>query len=86
MSTDMDTCFDCWHKMTTQCENMPYLGLPGVTLLSVNVSRCPNCSEYEVEIPMLDDLNRRLVLAVMNKPGHLDDAEIRFLRAVLGSD
>lgn len=83
MKTDLDTCFNCGHKMTRRREDVPYLGLPGTMLLGVNVSRCPNCGEHEVEIPMLDELNRGLALEVTKKPGRLDGAEIRFLRTVL---
>jgi len=83
MKTQRDTCFNCGHKMTTRRENVPFLGLPGTTLLDVNVSRCPACGDYEVEIPMLDDLNRGLAFEVTKKTGRLDGAEIRFLRKVL---
>jgi len=78
-----DKCFNCGHKMTARRENVPFLGLPGTTLLDVNVSRCPACGDYEVKIPMLDDLNRGLAFEVTKKTGRLNGAEIRFLRKVL---
>ena len=71
MKTDLDTCFNCGHKMSTRREDVPYLGLPGALLLGVNVSRCPNCGEYEVEIPRLDELNRWRALGVTKKPRRL---------------
>jgi putative zinc finger/helix-turn-helix YgiT family protein len=83
MSTKLNTCFNCGHKMTTRRENVPFLGLPDTTLLGVNVSRCPNCGEYEVEIPMLEELHRQLALQVVEKAGRLSGAEIKFLRTVL---
>jgi predicted RNA-binding Zn-ribbon protein involved in translation (DUF1610 family) len=69
MKTDLDTCFSCGHKMTTRREDVPYLGLPGTMLLGVNVSRCPNCGEHEVNIPMpmIDELSRGLALEVTKK-------------------
>jgi putative zinc finger/helix-turn-helix YgiT family protein len=83
MSTKADICFKCGHKMTTRRENVPFLGLPDTTLLGVNVSRCPNCGEHEVEIPMLEELHQGLALQVVEKTGRLSGAEIKFLRTVL---
>lgn len=83
MKTNLDTCLNCGHKMTTRREDVPYLGLPGTMLLGINVSRCSNCGEHEVEIPMPDELNRGLAFEVTKKPGRLDGAEIRFLRTTL---
>ena len=83
MSTKADICFHCGHKMTTRRENVPFLGLPDTTLLGVNVSRCHNCGEHEVEIPMLEELHQGLALQVVEKTGRLSGAEIKFLRTVL---
>jgi len=83
MSTKADICFHCGHKMTTRRENVPFLGLPDTTLLGVNVSRCSNCGEHEVEIPMLEELHQGLALQVVEKAGRLSGAEIKFLRTVL---
>jgi putative zinc finger/helix-turn-helix YgiT family protein len=83
MSPKADICFNCGHKMATRRENVPFLGLPDTTLLGVNVSRCPNCGEHEVEIPMLEELHQGLALQVVEKTGRLSGAEIKFLRTVL---
>ena len=86
MSAHPDTCFNCGHKMRTRRENVPFLGLPGVVLVGVPVSRCPSCGEYEVAIPNIDELHRVLalrVLRVVDESGRLTGAEIKFLRTVL---
>jgi putative zinc finger/helix-turn-helix YgiT family protein len=83
MSTHPDTCFNCGHKMRTRRENVPFLGLPGIVLVGVPVSRCPNCGEYEIAIPNIDELHRVLALRVIEESGRLTGAEIKFLRTVL---
>ena len=80
----MMKCIQCGHAMTTKRENMPYTALPGTVLVGVEVSRCPNCGEYEVAIPAIDELNRVLASAVIRKPARLNGGEIRFLRSYLG--
>lgn len=60
-----------------------FLGLPGVVLVGVPVSRCPSCGEYEVAIPNNDELHRVLALRVVEESGRLTGAEIKFLRTVL---
>jgi putative zinc finger/helix-turn-helix YgiT family protein len=77
-------CMQCGHAMITKRENVPYTALPGTVLVGVEVHRCPNCGEYEVAIPALDELNRVLAAAVVHKPARLSGGEIRFLRAYLG--
>jgi putative zinc finger/helix-turn-helix YgiT family protein len=69
--------------MKTQRENVPFLGLPGVVLVGVPVTRCPNCGEYEVTIPHIDELHRVLALHVVEHSSRLAGAEIKFLRTVL---
>lgn len=54
-----------------------------VVLVGVPVSRCPNCGEYEVTIPNIDELHRVLALRVIEETGRLTGAEIKFLRTVL---
>jgi putative zinc finger/helix-turn-helix YgiT family protein len=72
--------------MTTQRENFQYkaCGLPGVTLLGIEVSRCPACGEYEVAIPQIEDLHKAIAQALIRKTSRFDAAEIRFLRKYLG--
>jgi DNA-binding transcriptional regulator YiaG len=53
-------------------------------LVGVEVSRCPNCGDYEVAIPAVDELNSLLAHAVINRRRRLNGGEIRFLRSHLG--
>ena len=80
------TCLVCGAEMKTGRENFRYdaCGLPGVTLMDVEVSRCPQCGEYEVAIPQIDDLHKAIAQALIRKSSRLDAAEIRYLRKYLG--
>ncbi len=80
------TCLECRGEMTTTRENFKYTasGLPNVTLVNVEVSRCRECGEYEVAIPNIEGLHRTIALAVASKPARLAAEEIRFLRKWLG--
>jgi putative zinc finger/helix-turn-helix YgiT family protein len=80
------TCLVCGAEMKTGWENVRYdaCGLPGVTLMDVEVSRCPQCGEYEVAIPQIDDLHKAIAQAVIRKTSRLDAAEVRYLRKYLG--
>jgi putative zinc finger/helix-turn-helix YgiT family protein len=80
------TCLVCGTEMKTGRENVRYdaCGLPGVVLEDVEVSRCPQCGEYEVAIPQIDDLHKAIAQAVIRKTSRLDAAEIRYLRKYLG--
>ena len=78
-------CLNCGHEMTTGRENVPYdRALPGVTLVDVEVSRCPNCGEHEVAIPNLTGLHQTLANMFVRKSSRLTGAEVRFLRKYLG--
>jgi len=79
-------CLVCGAEMKTGRENFRYdaSGLPGVTLVGVEVSRCPQCGEYEVAIPQIDDLHKAIAQALIRKTSPLDAAEIRYLRKYLG--
>ena len=72
--------------MKTSRENYLYdaCGLPGVTLVGVEVSRCPECGNHEVSIPRIEELHRVIARAVANRPARLDGAEVRYLRKWLG--
>ena len=78
-------CFGCGHGMTTGRENVKYdaCGLPGVTLVDVEVSRCGHCGQYEVAIPRIEELHRVMAAALVRKSARLTPAEIRFLRTTL---
>ncbi len=78
-------CLVCGGRMKTKRENYRYdaVGLPGITLRGVQVSRCAKCGEYEVAIPRIEDLHRAIAQAVISKSERLAPAEIRFLRTQL---
>jgi putative zinc finger/helix-turn-helix YgiT family protein len=80
------TCIMCGAEMTTARENFRYdaCGLPGVTLVGVEVTRCPECGEYEVAIPQIEDLHKAIAQALIRKTSPFDAAEIRYLRKYLG--
>jgi putative zinc finger/helix-turn-helix YgiT family protein len=80
------TCTVCGTPMKTRCENYRYdaVGLPGITLRDVEVSRCPKCGEYEVAIPRIEELHRTIAQALIAKRERLTPSEIRFLRKFLG--
>lgn len=77
-------CIECGSALTTKRENVQYTALPGTVLVGVEVNRCPNCGEYEVSIPAIDELNKMIATDVINKKERLNGAEIRFLRSYLG--
>jgi putative zinc finger/helix-turn-helix YgiT family protein len=79
-------CVECGAEMTTHRENYKYgaCGLPGVTLVGVDVSRCRDCGEVEVAIPNIEGLHRVLAQEVARKRERLTPAEIRYLRKWLG--
>ena len=80
------TCPRCGHAMATGRENVDYdvSGLPGVTLVGVEVGRCSGCGHHEVAIPRIAELHRVMARAVVGKTTRLTAAEIRFLRKSLG--
>lgn len=79
-------CMQCQHEMDTRKEDFEYgdAGLPGITLVDVEVSRCPHCGEYEVAIPNTEELHRVLAFAMASQKARLSGAEVRFLRKYLG--
>jgi putative zinc finger/helix-turn-helix YgiT family protein len=79
-------CDICGAQMKSGRENYRYTacGLDSVTLMNVEVRRCPECGEYEVEIPRFDELHRLIAQTVASKKERLTPQEIRFLRKYLG--
>jgi len=45
--------------------------------MGVEVSRCPQCGEYEVAIPQIEDLHHTIAQALVRKTSPLTAAEIR---------
>jgi putative transcriptional regulator len=80
------TCLNCGSRMKTKLENYRYdaVGVPGITLQGIEVSRCGKCGEFEVGIPRIEDLHRAIAEAVIAKKDRLIPEEIRFLRKHLG--
>ncbi len=79
-------CLQCGNPLRVDRENFLYdaCGLPGVTLLDVEVDRCPSCGAYEVVIPQLEELHALIARLVTRKAGRLTGPEVRFLRKWLG--
>jgi putative zinc finger/helix-turn-helix YgiT family protein len=69
-------------------ENYRYVesGLPAVTLVGVDVRRCPNCGFQSVVIPRIEELHRKLARIIATHVAKLSKVEIRFLRKYLGYD
>lgn len=79
-------CPECGANMKTSRENFRHAApwLPGLTLFDVEVSRCPACGEYEVEIPYLEGLIRAISAELITKPARFAPEEVSFLRKALG--
>jgi putative zinc finger/helix-turn-helix YgiT family protein len=79
-------CDMCGAQMKSGRENYLYdeSGLDSVTLMNVEMRRCPECGEYEVDIPRIDELHRLIAQTVASKESRLTPQEIRFLRKYLG--
>jgi len=79
-------CLECDGVMKARKEAFRYdaCGLPGVTLVGVTVSRCPDCGEVEVTIPQIEKLHRAIAETLARKRKRLMPQEVRFLRKWLG--
>lgn len=79
-------CDSCGAQMKSGRENYHYTacGLDTVTLMNVEVRRCPECGEYEVDIPRMDELHKLIAQEVASKTARLTPREIRLLRTYLG--
>ena len=79
-------CPQCGHRMKTARENYLYgeCGLPNITLVGIEVSRCPQCGEHEAVISRIEQLHHVIANAVARKVPKLTPEEIRFLRKYLG--
>jgi putative zinc finger/helix-turn-helix YgiT family protein len=72
--------------MKTRKENYRYdeCGLKYVTLVGVEVSRCPKCDNYEIAIPRIEGLHRLIARVLIEKATRFTGGEVRFLRKSLG--
>jgi len=79
-------CSQCGHAVKTARENYLYreCGLSNVSLVGIEVTRCPECGEHEAVIPKIEQLHRVLATAVARKVPRLTSEEVRFLRKYLG--
>jgi len=78
-----NACMQCGTEMISAREDWPLEDLPGVTLLGVEVRRCPSCAEYEVVFPRVLQLHQVLAAAILRKRSALVPQEARFLRNIL---
>lgn len=80
-------CRSCGQAgVSSQKETYPYVesGLPSVTLLGVEVCRCPACRQHDLVLPNVTSLYQAILYAVVRKPGRLSAVEVRYLRRSLG--
>lgn len=79
-------CTECGTAMKTRKENYRYdeCGLKYVTLVGVEVSRCPKCGNYEISIPQIEGLHRLIARVLIEKVTRFTGGEVRFLRKRLG--
>lgn len=72
--------------MKARKENYRYdeCGLKYITLVGLEVTRCPGCGNYEISIPNVEKLHRLIARALIEKMTRLTGGEIRFLRKSLG--
>lgn len=77
-------CLECGTEMHREIRDYDYTDVPGVVLKDLVWDICPECGEYEVEIPQILELHRTLATMLLRKESRLIPAEIRFLRSHLG--
>lgn len=79
-------CLECGTPMKSRKEDYRYdeCGLKHVTLVGVEVARCPRCDNYEVSIPHIEELHRLLAKVLIDKSTRFTGDEVRFLRKSLG--
>ncbi len=79
-------CLECGTPMKSRKENYRYdeCGLKHVTLIGVEVTRCPKCGNFEISIPHIEALHRLLAKVLIEKSTRFTGEEIRFLRKSLG--
>ncbi|MGC4119906.1 MAG: YgiT-type zinc finger protein [Myxococcales bacterium] len=80
-------CPQCGARMQARTESRKYdPGIEGarITLLDVEVHRCPKCGEEAIGIRNMVGLHRRIAQELVAKAARLSPAEVRFLRLHLG--
>lgn len=73
-------------ELTSSVETYLYSesGLPNVTLVGVEIRRCPSCGDHQLVLPRVAELHRAIAHAVIAKRARLSGAEVRYLRKFLG--
>jgi putative zinc finger/helix-turn-helix YgiT family protein len=79
-------CPDCGTDLRVRREKHRYeeSGLKYVTLMGIEIARCPRCDYYEVSIPRIEELHRLIAKILIEKLTRFTGAEVRFLRKSLG--
>ena len=84
----MRGCVKCGHRRRLRLKQAEYrydaVGLPGITLHDIVVTRCPRCGDGAIALPAIERLHQAIARAVIAKRQRLTPAEIRFLRKQLG--
>lgn len=62
-----------------QTRTLPIIGLPRVTFVNVEMSRCNACGAVGITVPRITELHRVLARAIINKKNRLTGDEVRFL-------
>ena len=78
------SCRKATMKETTETHRFVESGLKNVVVKGAIVHTCSGCGERSVGFRNLTGLHRSLALKLIEKPGRLAGAEIRFLRKSLG--
>jgi len=75
-------CLECSAPMKARKEDHRYdeCGLKYITLVGVEVARCPRCGNYEISTPHLEELHRLLARVLIEKSTRFTGDEVRFLR------
>ena len=81
----MRKCTTCRKKTTASVERYDYSELSGlpIALEGVTVYRC-ECGNSAVKIPAVEQLHRLIATDLARGTGHVNGAEIRFMRTWLG--
>jgi putative zinc finger/helix-turn-helix YgiT family protein len=84
MAEERAPCAECGGALEgpRRVEVQDYSGLPGVVVVAKGY-RCPACGEDQVGYERLEDLHREIVRGLVEKPGRLAAAEVRYLRGWL---
>lgn len=82
----MARCVECGFRgeMASRREDLPYRGLPCVTLRNMEVRTCPQCGEEYYVYPRFGQLHDMIRDLIVAKRSGLTPAEFKFLRKSLG--